>query len=136
MPRNELWVAVPELRGLRFVGGLAIKPEFSALLVGITVFGGAYVGEIVRGGLLSVERGKIEARAMRMQLDAAAVRPSAVERYETADARPRLAAHRGELRFVVRLVLEGSRPRVCSTRVEGIHHVPHQQHQSRRHASN
>ena len=51
----------PELRGLRFVGGIDIKPEFSALLIAITVFGGAYIGEIVRGGLLSVDKGRIEA---------------------------------------------------------------------------
>ena len=52
----------PELRGLRFVGGIRqVKPEFTALLVAITVFGGAYIGEIVRGGFLSVDKGKIEA---------------------------------------------------------------------------
>ena len=51
----------PELRGLRFIGGIDIKPEFTALLISITVFGGAYIGEIVRGGLLSVDKGKIEA---------------------------------------------------------------------------
>ena len=51
----------PELRGLRFMGGVDIKPEFTALLIAITVFGGAYIGEIVRGGLLSVDRGRIEA---------------------------------------------------------------------------
>ena len=54
-------VSIPELRGLRFVGGLTIKPEFTALLVSIAVFGGAYIGEIVRGGFLSVDKGKIEA---------------------------------------------------------------------------
>ena len=54
-------VSIPELRGLRFVGGIAIKPEFTALLFSIAVFGGAYVGEIVRGGFLSVDKGKIEA---------------------------------------------------------------------------
>ena len=51
----------PELRGLRFVGGIDIKPEFAALLISITVFGGAYIGEIVRGGLLSVDKGRIDA---------------------------------------------------------------------------
>ena len=60
-------VSIPELRGLRFVGGIAIKPEFSALLISIAVFGGAYIGEIVRGGFLSVDKGKIEAaRALGM----------------------------------------------------------------------
>ena len=54
-------MTLPELRGLRFVGGIAIKPEFTALLIAITVFGGAYIGEIVRGGFLAVDRGKIEA---------------------------------------------------------------------------
>lgn len=54
-------VSLPSLQGLRFVGGFAIKPEFFALVVAIAVFGGAYVAEIVRGGLLSVDRGRIEA---------------------------------------------------------------------------
>ena len=54
-------VSLPVLKGLRFVGGFAIKPEFFALLVAIAIFGGAYVAEIVRGGLLSVDKGRIEA---------------------------------------------------------------------------
>lgn len=54
-------VDLPALRGLRFVGGFTIKPEFTALLTAITVFGGAYIGEIVRGGFLAVDKGKIEA---------------------------------------------------------------------------
>lgn len=52
---------VPELKGLRFVGGFTIKPEFSALLIAIAVFGGAYIGEIIRGGFLSVDPGTVEA---------------------------------------------------------------------------
>ena len=52
---------VPELKGLRFVGGFAVKPEFSALLIAIAVFGGAYIGEIIRGGFLAVDQGKVEA---------------------------------------------------------------------------
>ncbi len=54
-------VSLPELQGLRFVGGVTVKPEFSALLIGIMGFGGAYIGEIVRGGFLSVDRGRLEA---------------------------------------------------------------------------
>lgn len=54
-------VSLPELKGLRFVGGVTLKPEFAALFIGITAFGGAYVGEIVRGGFLSVDRGRLEA---------------------------------------------------------------------------
>lgn len=54
-------VSLPELKGLRFVGGLTAKPEFAALLIGIMVFGGAYIAEIVRGGFLAVDRGRVEA---------------------------------------------------------------------------
>ncbi len=54
-------VSVPELKGLRFKGGLRVLPEFTALAVAIIVFGSAYIGEIVRGGLLSVKKGQIEA---------------------------------------------------------------------------
>lgn len=54
-------ISRPELKGLRFVGGATIKPEFSALLIAIMVFGGAYIGEIVRGGFLSVDKGRLEA---------------------------------------------------------------------------
>lgn len=54
-------VTFPHLQGLRFVGGFAIKPELSALVIAISVFGGAYIGEIVRGGFLAVETGRIEA---------------------------------------------------------------------------
>jgi His/Glu/Gln/Arg/opine family amino acid ABC transporter permease subunit len=54
-------ISQPELRGLRFVGGVTIKPEFSALLIAIMAFGGAYIGEIVRGGFLSVDKGRLEA---------------------------------------------------------------------------
>ncbi len=52
---------LPEMQGLRFAGGFDIKPEFFALLVSIAIFGGAYVGEIVRAGFLSVDKGRIEA---------------------------------------------------------------------------
>lgn len=58
---DEALTSVPELRGLRFKGGLSIKPEFTALLIGLVLFGAAYIGEIIRGGLLSVDRGKLEA---------------------------------------------------------------------------
>ena len=54
-------ISIPELKGLRFVGGLTLKPEFSALLIGLVLYGAAYIGEIIRGGLLTVDKGKLEA---------------------------------------------------------------------------
>lgn len=42
-------------------GGLGIEPEFIALLAGLVTYTAAYIGEIVRGGILSVSRGQKQA---------------------------------------------------------------------------
>lgn len=52
---------MPALKGLNFKGGMRMPPEFSALVVAIALYGGAYIGEVVRAGLMSVPRGQIEA---------------------------------------------------------------------------
>ena len=52
---------VPELRGFNFDGGLSISPEFTALLVGLVLYTGTYIAEIVRGGILAVSHGQTEA---------------------------------------------------------------------------
>lgn len=44
-------------------GGLAILPEFAALLIGLSVYSAAFIAEIVRAGLDSVARGQAEAAA-------------------------------------------------------------------------
>ncbi len=54
-------VSVPELRGLRFVGGITIPPELSAMVVAIMLYGGAYLAEIFRAGFLAVGQGQTEA---------------------------------------------------------------------------
>lgn len=41
--------------------GLYLSPEFSALLLGLSVFTGAYIAEVIRGGILSVPKGQWEA---------------------------------------------------------------------------
>ncbi len=41
--------------------GINLSAEFSALLVGLSVYSGAYISEIVRGGIQSVSRGQWEA---------------------------------------------------------------------------
>ena len=51
----------PQMAGLNIRGGLRVSPEFAALLVAIGIYGGAYIGEIVRGGFQSVGRGQVEA---------------------------------------------------------------------------
>ncbi|WP_265516892.1 ABC transporter permease subunit [Nitratireductor luteus] len=89
---EPLW-SVPELKGLRFVGGITLKPEFAALLIGLVLFGAAYICEIIRGGLLSVDRGKLEAgtalgltgfqvnRLIRIPLAIRAMLPSLTNQY-------------------------------------------------------
>lgn len=54
-------LSLPELKGLRIAGGVTLKPEMTALVIGLVLFGAAYIGEIIRGGLISVDRGKLEA---------------------------------------------------------------------------
>lgn len=51
----------PEVRGLNFVGGLALSPEFAALLTGLSAYIGAYVAEIVRSALQAVSRDQLDA---------------------------------------------------------------------------
>ncbi len=54
---------LPVLRGFNFAGGQQIFPEFAALLLGLSVYTGAFIAEIVRAGILAVGRGQHEAAA-------------------------------------------------------------------------
>jgi general L-amino acid transport system permease protein len=53
----------PALAGFGFQGGTSISPEFAALLIGLSTYTAAFIGEIVRGGVLSVGREQMEAAA-------------------------------------------------------------------------
>jgi general L-amino acid transport system permease protein len=52
---------VPKVTRFDFSGGQSITPEFAALLFALTAYTGAFIGEIVRGGIQSVSRGQGEA---------------------------------------------------------------------------
>lgn len=56
-----LELSVPHLRGFNFAGGVVISPEFTALLLGLSLYSGAYIAETVRSGILSVGKGQWEA---------------------------------------------------------------------------
>ncbi|MGC9083651.1 MAG: amino acid ABC transporter permease, partial [Anaerolineae bacterium] len=58
---SPLQVERPRIAGLLYEGGLILTPEFTALLVGLVVYTGAFIAEVVRGGILSVRKGQIEA---------------------------------------------------------------------------
>lgn len=51
----------PVLGRFNFTGGTRLSPEFSALFIGLSVYTGAFIAEVVRGGIQSVERGQREA---------------------------------------------------------------------------
>jgi general L-amino acid transport system permease protein len=51
----------PVLSGFGFSGGVALSPEFAALFLGLTLYTAAFIGEIVRAGILAVDRGQFEA---------------------------------------------------------------------------
>jgi general L-amino acid transport system permease protein len=51
----------PALRGFNFQGGIAIQPEFMALLVGLSTYTASFIAEIVRAGIAGVPRGQREA---------------------------------------------------------------------------
>lgn len=52
---------VAELGRFNFQGGVQLSPEFAALLLGLVVYTGAFIAEIVRGGILAVSKGQREA---------------------------------------------------------------------------
>lgn len=71
LPSFFLWLGkgahldfdIPTLQGFNFKGGLSLGPEFTALLLGLVLYTGAFIGEIVRSGIQSVSKGQWEAAA-------------------------------------------------------------------------
>ncbi|MEP6730128.1 MAG: ABC transporter permease subunit [bacterium] len=52
---------MPQLMRFSFRGGLWITPEFATLLVGLATYTAAFIAEIVRSGVLAVDKGQTEA---------------------------------------------------------------------------
>jgi general L-amino acid transport system permease protein len=52
---------VPALHGFNFAGGIVFSPEFAALLIGLVIYTGSFIAEIVRAGILAVSWGQSEA---------------------------------------------------------------------------
>ena len=51
----------PAMRGFNFRGGMAISPEYAALLTGLVTYTAAFIAEVVRAGIQSVYKGQSEA---------------------------------------------------------------------------
>jgi general L-amino acid transport system permease protein len=54
-------IEYPKLAGFNFQGGVNVSPEFMALLIGLSTYTAAFIAEVVRGGILAVDRGQGEA---------------------------------------------------------------------------
>src|ERR671918_28953 len=58
---NALTIEVPELAERRYLGGLQMSPEFAGILLALSLYTAAFIGEIVRGSILAVSKGQKEA---------------------------------------------------------------------------
>jgi general L-amino acid transport system permease protein len=52
---------VPELGKFNFTGGMRLTREYAAMLTGLVIYTGAFIAEVVRAGILAVDRGQFEA---------------------------------------------------------------------------
>jgi general L-amino acid transport system permease protein len=52
---------VPVMRGFNYRGGFALVPEFVALFAALSTYTAGFIAEVVRGGVLSVRQGQIDA---------------------------------------------------------------------------
>ncbi|GGK54368.1 amino acid ABC transporter permease [Salinarimonas ramus] len=58
---NPISFDVPEQGRFNLTGGMQLYPEFVALVLGLSVYTGAFIAEVVRAGILAVSRGQTEA---------------------------------------------------------------------------
>ena len=56
-----LTLDLPVLQRFNFEGGMSLSAEFAALLIGLVVYTGAFIAEIVRAGIQAVAKGQREA---------------------------------------------------------------------------
>jgi general L-amino acid transport system permease protein len=56
-----LSVEWPQWRRLNYIGGVELTPELTTIIVGLTLYTAGFIAEIVRAGILAIERGQWEA---------------------------------------------------------------------------
>jgi general L-amino acid transport system permease protein len=54
-------IDIPQMAGFDFQGGKVMSPEFTALLIGLSTYTAAFIAEVVRAGIISVDKGQGEA---------------------------------------------------------------------------
>lgn len=61
LPEQPLRLDMPFVKGLNLSGGKIFSPEFMALTSGLVLYTAAFIGEVVRAGILAVSHGQVEA---------------------------------------------------------------------------
>lgn len=56
-----VYVDRPVIDGTNYAEGMAVRPEFAALTLGLTIYTGAFIAEIVRASIQALPRGQTEA---------------------------------------------------------------------------
>ncbi len=59
--RDAFRIGISAIHRFNFTGGGSLSPEFAALLSGLSLYTASFIAEIVRAGILSVDRGQFEA---------------------------------------------------------------------------
>ena len=60
-PVRPFRLDLPVLQGFNYQGGIRFTPEFSALLIALSIYTSAFIAEVVRSGIQSVVKGQREA---------------------------------------------------------------------------
>ncbi len=58
---SPLGTDVPVMGKFNFEGGMRLTTEYAALLTGLMIYTGAFIAEVVRAGIMAVDRGQFEA---------------------------------------------------------------------------
>ena len=58
---QPLGLDLPVMGRFRPTGGFVVQPEFVALVLGLAIYTGSFIAEIVRSGILAVSKGQWEA---------------------------------------------------------------------------
>ena len=56
-----VWIDAPIVSGTHYAEGMTIEPEFAALVIGLTLYTGSFIAEVVRAGIQALPRGQTEA---------------------------------------------------------------------------
>jgi general L-amino acid transport system permease protein len=58
---SPLFATVPVMGKFNLEGGLRLTTEYAAMLTGLVIYTGAFIAEVVRAGILAVDKGQFEA---------------------------------------------------------------------------